>query len=285
MQEKFIDSEQLQLQHLDLIAEQTVKGIVIAFDDRIGVEMFPKGIEVRIDTSEKLEDRFPVLIETKPTVLHFNTNQYQELIDDFGLSRGLSSEYVARLYIGCSIPLKLLEQSVVPQDKTKVERLAAIMADVNSIANAVRCSRFGEVDQHDQLLRLMQADEKTLWRINSLRFGIGVLFMAETARGNPQYGEEMKRMFRGVMCETLLRRGDYVKFLEGHGYSALEAETIYGEHITDIELAACFPMSSTEINTILDVCWGNYAEPTMPTEEVFIPTEMNNSNGFHIERK
>lgn len=247
--------ETLGFEHLSFIAQQSVDGINAVLEDMLKVEILPYGYQVAIEESAQFEDRFPCYVsDQKPATIHFNTIQYDKLLGDFTTGTDITGEDVTRTYIGCAISLKTLERSISPKDVNKIDRIYTIMSDINTICKAVKTSSFKERDQKDQLLNLMLSDEKIICRVNNLRFGIGVLFMAETARGNRDFVTRLSEALSNRMQMTLARKNSYIAFLEGHGYDKNQAEDIFAEHITEVELAICFPMCEEEIRIILEIC-------------------------------
>ena len=274
--------ETLGLEHLNFVAQQTVDEINAALKDMLKVEILPYGYQVVVEESAQFEDRFPCYVsDQRPAAIHFNTEQYDKLLGDFTTGTDITGEDVARTYIGCGISLKTLERSISPKDVNKVDRIYTIMSDINTICEAVKTSGFKERDQKDQLLTLMSSDEKIRCRINNLRFGVGVLLMAENARGNGDFVKRLSEALRNRMQMTLARKNSYISFLEGQGYDKNQAEDVFAEHITEVELAICFPMCEEEIRIILEICGQKDGEervnPDMRVEQADI------EQGFIVE--
>ena len=154
------------------------------------------------------------------------------------------------------------------------------MNEIDYICDAVRCSTFTEKDQQDQLLSLMLTDENLRCRINSLRFGIGALFISEHSRGNEEFAQRLQAALHRRMELTLARRTSYITLVEGYGYNKEQAEQMFAEQISEIELAICFPMSEQEVTGILKICAQIYGNEITGPEMVLDESEVSQGNGF-----
>lgn len=247
--------EEFGSERLTLVVNQVVEGINSVLSDTLMDDCLADGYFVDVISGSDNVDRSTCLIsDEKPARIIFNDAQFESLVVDFSTGAGVTNEDVARVYVGAGVAMKSLERSISPKDYLKVDRIYTIMAGINDICTAVSCSAdFGDKDQKDQLFSLMLSDEKTRCRINNLRFGVGLLFESEKARGNEEFVNRVSQAIRNRMTETLTRKNSYIAFLEGQEYDKTQAEALFAEHITELELAICFPMTDKEIRNIFNV--------------------------------
>jgi len=271
--------------YLNEVLRTSLSGLEMVVDSKIDSEaVFPADLKLDIITDNTYERAFPAQLEVGRTKsFPFNIKQFTLLSEQARFGDGLRFGDIARLYIGGSLAYKFIEQSVSPQESTKIDRLFGILTDVDAVATAVRVSDFHEDEQMKQLLHIIKSDDLRACDINAMRFAIGMVLEGEKARGNDEYVERVQMAFRQNLNLLFQGQRRYTRLFRGLIGDKKQAYRRFASHVRNVGLAICFPMSSCEINTVLDVCSQIYNDESFESEIHIPEEEVSQANGFTHE--
>lgn len=225
-----------------------------------------------VDEREKLYGS-PAAVEInrgdRLTVL-FDRETYDDLAEKFAGIYNVSEDEVAELYVGTGIARHIFWRRVKNIAPEKVESLANILSAPlvtetkaeEGIADAVRRA---DLDfTREEILELLESitymDEEQRTQINALRFATGLLF-GKQAELTPTIPEDLLRpesnitaLCRDGIKAQLAKKRSYIKLFRSLNLNSAEAQYRFSEGFSELEVATAFPMESTEIQVILNLC-------------------------------
>lgn len=270
--EDFHALERLEAMRPNYVMLQTLGGVNQAFDNEFSIDRaYSRGLYVERVQDENLFDRFPAAVAVEPgtrkSKVLLDANGFEQAVDLLKPIAAITPDDVYRLYLGGGVVMDLLRKAMPQREEYKIDRIYTILSSVDSLATAIRCSGdFNEQERYDAALSLMQSDEARLCRINGLRFMTGVIIAGEAARGNEDFGDCITAASRVSLLATLGRKSAYVRTIRALGPSEEEAEKLFAEQVSELELALSFPMSRSEVDTIWNIAT-KYSDPTVPSVE------------------
>jgi hypothetical protein len=241
--------------------------------------------------TEDFEHIFPAsteYIRTQNKLLtYFNVVQFNLLMDKISSSYYIAyedsvvEEDTARLYLGSGLALYILESLVLPKEVEKVNQFYSLMSSVDRMHASIAASKdFNDEEKIDMSTVIMKADESIVSKINLHRFIVGMVFEGELMRGNDEYPIRLRKAFiealkfkfagKKIFLRTateLFQKseeeayGMFINKVSDLGADE-EAQRMFSDQVSELELAAVFPMDKAEITEILNIC----IAPVMSTD-------------------
>lgn len=219
---------------------------------------------------EKIFMQIPPLVENvrgkgRPArTIYFDLPTYEDLCDHFTNPPRVTNQDVARLYLGTGVISSILQERVAPEDTEQVEQFWEIMRDHQPLDEAVdKAAEFDTATKSILKNALMHYREDRMARTNAMRFALGLLFMqSEEPLSNKSSASDISFSYetrltdesRSGLLVMLRNRPVYKRILLTLGNTPEGADRVFADHISDLHLAACFPMRWDELRKILQVC-------------------------------
>lgn len=242
--------------------------------DPEAAEAFMQSMDYKIVADEELFCVFPGKLEvnhqgTERTVL-IDDPTIAQLVDRFALSHRVTEPELIELYVGTTIAAHILKNRIKEQIPIRYKRLVNMLVDPDSIFAAIRTSTmFNATHRQDLKQGLMQSSVERLGNINMLRFAFGMLYLEAdnpTRKSSAEQVDESREnrtmnLFQDGLARSLSlkpvyqRLGSIVADSMNETGGSMDAQhlgdKVFADSVREFELAACFPMSFTEIHSIL----------------------------------
>lgn len=243
--------------------------LAITLDEALAKQTeFADSLELQVTEDERDLLRLPPPIRDSQRqpgsrILYFNMPTFEQLRDDFAHYKVTDGE-IAELYAGSGIAARMLEEQIDTDDPEQVQIIAERLSDKTRFTQAIfNASAFSLEERVDLLDSLQEINADDVARINVLRFAMGTIFCV--ANSDNGYAEEvlspefaidirMQELFAQGLRTTFKTKDYRERLLRALGKDEDLIKQHCAELFSHIELAACFPMESDEIDYILKAC-------------------------------
>lgn len=252
-------NELLTNRQFSVMLAESLGGIRNEFGDIIDVYDFVAEFpRVEISTEPLGTAILPATLDDTGEVVTFNMSQFRRLAQlSSPIGDGKDIERLSRLYVGTSVGYKILNDTILPHQSTKIDRVYTVLANISSLHTAIMCSDIPEIERMELLKDIMQSEEARVAHIGALRFATGLLFAGEKNRENEQFALNLQKSFMIRLVDMVAKKTEYTQFFQNLTGDSRRANRMFLRHARGLSLAVAYPMSNHEVCTILDICKSN----------------------------